>query len=344
MRLERYLVAKDGRMVPSPQGVTEAIAPGSYLAVFEAPGHASLRYPFEARRDETLELRVVLPRADEIPEGYAYVPPGGFAAGSPADEQQRRDFFHAMPLHRARTRGFFIARHETTFGDWLAFLEALPRDERDAHLPRAGDGGFKGGLGLDRLDDGRWQLSYRPAGSALRAVSGEPLVYPGRERAAKQSWLRMPVVGIAVADAEAYVRWLDRSGRLAGARLCDEREWERAARGADARIYPHGMRLLPEDANHDETYGKKPDAMGPDEVGSHPASRSPFGLDDMAGNVWEWTRSPLAPSGYVARGGSFYFGKSSSRIDDREETEATFRDASVGLRVCADAPDRIAAG
>ncbi len=171
-------------------------------------------------------------------------------------------------------------------------------------------------------------------------AAGEKLVYTGRKRNASHNWMKLPVVGVAAADAEAYAAWLSASGRLPGARLCTEQEWERAARGGDLRSYPHANALRPADANFDESYAKDPLAMGPDEVGSHPASRSPYGLDDMAGNVFEWTRSSVDPTGRAARGGSFYFDVNSARVAARETPEASFRDVSVGLRVCADPPPR----
>ena len=94
----------------------------------------------------------------------------------------------------------------------------------------------------------------------------------------------------------------------AGARLCTELEWERAARGGDDRLFPHGDELASDDANFDSTYGRVDSAYGPDAVGSHPASRSPFGVDDLAGNVFELVTSSLKPDELVIRGGAYYFG------------------------------------
>jgi formylglycine-generating enzyme required for sulfatase activity len=133
-----------------------------------------------------------------------------------------------------------------------------------------------------------------------------------------------------------YLAWLDRSGRLPGARLCREVEWTRAARGADDRNYPHGSRLQQDDANIDVTYNRKPDGYGPDEVGSHPASVSPFGLQDMAGNAYELTL-PATPGtdSVIARGGSWYFGEVSAFITNRQPATTRNRDSTLGLRVCA---------
>jgi serine/threonine protein kinase/formylglycine-generating enzyme required for sulfatase activity len=324
--------ARDGRLEPmrvADQVVGTELSPGSYLAVSGA-----VRLPFLAHRGEQLTLSLA-PAPSPPPTGFVYVPPGRFLVGSGADDVQRRDFFHAVPLHEIRTDAFLVARHETTFGDWIAFLEAVDDEARDEHRPRVGQGGFKGSLELQG-GPGTWRLVMQPTTVTFEAATGETIRYPGRERLARHDWQRLPVVGITSADAEAYLRWLDASGRVPGARFCDEREWERVARGADGRPYPHGERLRPDEANHDATYGKRAPAMGPDAVGSHPASASPFRVQDMAGNVWEWTRSARSPTGFAARGGSWYFGPSSSHVADREETEASFRDMSVGLRVCAD--------
>ncbi len=311
------------------------IEPGSYLLSFTAAGRAPVRYPVLVARGEALRLEVPLPAAAAVPEGYVYISPGRFLFGSTAEEGLRRNFFNTVPIHPVRTEGYIIARYETTFADWLQFLSALSAADRLRHLPRSGNGGFQGALEIKELSGGATEFGFQPAGRRYGARSGEPIVYAARPRRAEQDWRRFPVFGIAWADAVAYVEWLDRSGRLPGARICTELEWERAARGADDRAYPHGDALLPEDADYDDTYQKAPLAIGPDEVGSHPTSCSPFGVDDMVGNVWEWTRSYRSHDEYVARGGSYYFDQNSARSTNRQVSEPTLRDLTLGMRVCA---------
>ena len=79
--------------------------------------------------------------------------------------------------------------------------------------------------------------------------------------------MRFPVSGIDWDDVLAYTRWLSSSGRVPRARPCREDEWERAARGADGRAFPHGDELRPSDANWEATYDKQPLAFGPDTLG-----------------------------------------------------------------------------
>ena len=105
-----------------------------------------------------------------------------------------------------------------------------------------------------------------------------------------------PVVYVSWFDAEAYCQWV-------GKRLPTEIEWEKAARGTDARIWSWGNTFDMTKCNVESWEGSdsKP-------VGSYPTGVSPYGLYDMAGNVWEWT-----DSWYEAYPGSTYnhpeFGK-----------------------------------
>ncbi|WP_163997667.1 bifunctional serine/threonine-protein kinase/formylglycine-generating enzyme family protein [Pyxidicoccus caerfyrddinensis] len=312
------------------------VPPGRYQLSLRALGHEPVVQPVLLRRGEARKLGVPLPRVGAVPEDFVFVPPGEVRFGSSA-EASVREFFNAVPLHAVDVPAFFIARHEVTYSDWLRFIESLPSDERAKRLPRVGTGGYAGLLALDRVD-GTWRLRFQPGSEPYVARAGEKLRYANRTRRVEQDWLRFPVSGITFADAEAYAAWLSSSSRVPGARLCSELEWERAARGVDGREYPHGDTLGPDDANIDTTYGKQPGGFGPDEVGSHPGSRSPFGVDDLAGNVWEWTRSWLEPGKAVARGGSFAFAATSARATNRELPEPELRDVTMGMRVCADPP------
>jgi formylglycine-generating enzyme required for sulfatase activity len=201
---------------------------------------------------------------------------------------------------------------------------------------KIGTPGTTGAIELAEAPDGAWKITYTPTSQQYSARTGERITYRGRKDHAVHDWLRMPVSGVTSEDASAYVAWLDTTRRAPGARLCTEFEWERAARGADDREFPHSVKALhPNDANFDETYGQASVGMGPDEVGSRPLSRSPFGVDDMVGNIFEWVTSPLTENGFGVRGGSYFFNQMSSRSTNRTVWDASLRDARIGLRVCA---------
>ena len=121
-----------------------------------------------------------------------------------------------------------------------------------------------------------------------------------------------PVVFVSWHDAEAYCRWLAEATSRPY-RLPSEAEWERGARGSDGRIWPWGNQW---DAQRCNSVEGGPGDTTP--VGAYPEGASPYGLLDMAGNVWEWVadwydqspdRDPKGPdSGQsrVMRGGSWY--------------------------------------
>ena len=92
-------------------------------------------------------------------------------------------------------------------------------------------------------------------------------------------WENRAVTWVGLEDARAYARW-------AGKRLPHEWEWQYAAQGNDGRIYPWGnawkdSAVPVPDRGHD--------MRGPDPVGTHPEGASAFGVQDLVGNVWQWT-------------------------------------------------------
>lgn len=105
-----------------------------------------------------------------------------------------------------------------------------------------------------------------------------------------------PVVNVSWHDAVAYSNWLAQATGKPY-RLPSEAEWEKGARGADGRIYPWGVHWDPARCNGREGgQGDTIAAVGiyvgdTTPVGAYPEGASPYGLLDMAGNVWEWTSS-----------------------------------------------------
>lgn len=311
---------------------------GSYLITLQKAGYAEIRYPIRLQRAEIIHININVPREDLIPARYVYIPPGRFLFGSAEDETFRKSFLTAVPIHNAITDGYLIGKYEVTFGEWIEYLSAISTAERAKRAQKRDNGGLNGAVNLKQLPDGHWELMIRPGEAKLVTRNGDNIYYKGRKSRATQDWMKMPVCGINKAEAEAYAEWLSQSRRLPGARLCTEHEWERAARGADERAFPHGNSLTGDEANVDETYAKDPLLVGPDEVGSYPQTVSPFGVYDLSGNAWEWVTSQLDPQESLNRSGGFFYTPTAARLDYRAVVAPTYRDSGSGMRICAPFP------
>jgi formylglycine-generating enzyme required for sulfatase activity/tRNA A-37 threonylcarbamoyl transferase component Bud32 len=322
-----------GDISVSPGG-ERSLPPGSYRVIATLNGFAETRLPFVVHRGQPLRIDLRLPASSEVPAGFVYVPAGRFLYGD-VDEDWRVAYLNAVPIHERSTDAFYINAHETTFGEWFEFLRDLPPAERQLRTPSSVR--EQGGVAVKGSPESGWSLELKISGAQVVAArEGSPLVFGGRKLRGSQDWLRMPVLGVSQRDMQAYVEWLARTGRVRGARFCTEVEWERAARGADDRAYPSSQRRLDrDDANIDETYGHAPGSFGPDEVGAHPRSESPFGVQDLAGNAWEVVSSSEDRAAFTIRGGSYYQQSVTARATNREPVDLETKTFLVGLRVCA---------
>lgn len=211
---------------------------------------------------------------------------------------------------------FRIMREEVTNAQFAAFVE------RSGHVTDA----ERSGAGY--VWNGRWRLRE---GADWRHPHGPE---SGIEGAAAH-----PVVQVSQADAAAFCRHY-------GLRLPSEEEWEFAARGLDRRRFPWGNEAPQAGEARRANFGTIA-CCAPDEsdgylkiapVGRFPNGASPFGLLDMAGNVWEWTASafPGRPGEVALRGGGWGNNPYCLRVSYRHPNPPDIGLDMVGFRCAAD--------
>ncbi|MEE8206339.1 MAG: SUMF1/EgtB/PvdO family nonheme iron enzyme [Nitrospinaceae bacterium] len=170
-----------------------------------------------------------------------------------------------------------------------------------------------------------------------------------------EGWEDLPVADVSFFDASAYAKW-------AGKRLPSEQEWEKTARGPNDFRYPWGNEFDFSKANLSRSPVPKRD-QGLQPVGSFPQGASPYGVEDMVGNVWEWVWDYYQPypenrwdakqylgKKVVVRGMSFlgigHFPKKSykkvmalkARVSYRQKLHPIRRAIDVGFRCAQDKP------
>lgn len=175
---------------------------------------------------------------------------------------------------------------------------------------------------------------------ATRACAAPPDGYSGRHPDGyynNPAFANFPVASVTWTEANQYCLW-------AGGRLPSEAEWEKAARGTDARLFPWGNTFDPARANSALNVTLVTTAAG-----TYPTGASPYGAQDMAGNVWEWVadwygenyyaqspdHNPLGPAigqTRIVRGGGYGGYDTVLRTTERRDLPADQRNAFVGFR------------
>jgi len=207
-------------------------------------------------------------------------------------------------------------------------------DERPAHK-----------VSVDSFSIDVYEVTVGEYADFLRSGGGH--LPPDWEKMNQMKYQKHPVMGVDWADAAAFCKSV-------GKRLPTEAEWEKAARGTDGRLYPWGND--PPTSRH-ANYGRNGSndyaALVP--VGTFEDGKSPYGIYDMAGNVWEWVsdwydsdyykNSPqqnpegLPTGGFkVIRGGALNTSARTLRSSDRYWDPPSFRSLYLPGFRCAKTP------
>ncbi|UCH94555.1 MAG: SUMF1/EgtB/PvdO family nonheme iron enzyme [Candidatus Aminicenantes bacterium] len=243
-----------------------------------------------------------------------YIPPGEFKMGS-------NDYNDEKPTHTVYLDGYWIGKYEVTVNQFKIFVNDIGY-VTEAEI----SGGAYAWTGLIRK---KWKQK-----------KGINWKNPGFEQEDNH-----PVVCVTWNDVNKYCKWLSWKKGLTF-KLPTEAQWEKAARGTGSRKYPWGKKKPDETLANFATNITTP-------VDSYPKGASPYGLLDMAGNVWEWCRdwydenyyqsspdkNPTGPKSgkdRVLRGGRWDVKAVSLRCANRVCGEPSVRSFYVGFRLSQD--------
>jgi formylglycine-generating enzyme required for sulfatase activity/energy-coupling factor transporter ATP-binding protein EcfA2 len=283
---------------------------------------------------------------------FCLVPAGSFVMGSDKnDDKDAQD--SETPQKTIDIPDFYLSRFPVTQAQFAACV-AAGGYANDAYWPEARE------------------LGYWKKGQFKGDYDSEPRDRPVR-LGAPFDLANHPVVGVSWFEALAFVRWLNDLGNLIPsgwtASLPTEAQWEKAARGGkeivagemivklsevgkkfsfkskvnkfENRIYPWGDKLSTNLANYDDTK-----IQATNTVGCFPRGASPYGCEEMSGNVWEWCRTKWRDNyrteadesldgkeDRVLRGGSYFVNPWGVRCSARGWFNPYFVDVSIGFRV-----------
>jgi len=284
-------------------------------------------------------IEAVTPSSSLLDVELVHIPAGDFVMGT---DPQQGAFFEdiELPQHTLSLPEFYMARTPVTNRQYFAFVQACAH-RRPEHWP-----------------------------SSVMTPDDFP-----------ENQADHPVINVTWYDALAYCEWLTEQLSVEGRQvkvwraeqwepfaidsktwrfdLPSEAQWEKGARGTDGRLYPWGNLW---DAQRCNT--KDARSAGTSPVDAYPLGASPYGVLDMVGNVWEWTRTiwgvdvlkalftyPYDPADgredvevskpmhRVLRGGSFNYGRDAARCTSRNRLMPDHGVWYVGFRVALCASD-----
>jgi formylglycine-generating enzyme required for sulfatase activity len=201
---------------------------------------------------------------------------------------------------------------------------------------------------LDEYQIGKYEITNRQYIQCVKAGSCDP---PVNARYALEEYAPHPVTNVNWDYATDYCAWM-------GGRLPTEAEWEKAASWDDGtktkRTFPWGETIDCTYANYSgNDNGNVPCVGDTTPVGSYEGGKSPYGLYDMGGNVFEWVNdwyeyyqnspssNPLGPDSgtfRVLRGGSWYYGDDLARSAFRNYFNPSYTGYVVGFRCARSLP------